>query len=322
MGSLRTGAANDYNLMVDGVRDSSAEDGQTVSVTTVKCGIGPVGKVVVEAVGVPILSVPRLTSYEASGGSTPLWDSVGEVIEQLECSGPLSVGDAFLVMVITDGYENSSKIWSVQRLKQKIASLQATDKWTFVFRVPKGHSASLQRVGVPAGNIMEWEQTETSLAASTTATVSGVKSYFKARASGQTNTKSFYADLSNIAPADVAGALVDVSGDFTKIHVPLGDDEREIREFCSAHVGSYEAGRAFYQLTKTEARVQDYKEVAVVDRDTGHVYSGAGARSVLGLPSYGTVRLVPKGHGSYDVFLQSSSYTRKLVGGTTVLYKR
>jgi hypothetical protein len=50
------------------------------------------------------------------------------------------------------------------------------------------------------------------------------------------------------------------------------------------------------------------------------MYSGSDARTLIGLPTSGNARLHPGNHGNYDIFIQSTSINRKLVGGTGVLY--
>jgi hypothetical protein len=79
-------------------------------------------------------------------------------------------------------------------------------------------------------------------------------------------------------------------------------------------------GAAFYQLMKKEDEVQDYKQIVIRDKKSKVVYSGANARQMLGLPYNGTVKVVPGNHGTYDIFIQSTSVNRKLVKGTQVLY--
>jgi hypothetical protein len=106
-------------------------------------------------------------------------------------------------MVITGGEENRSRIWSTKSLQKEINSLQATDKCTFAFRVPRGSRDYLARFGIPVGNIMEWEQNESSMYASTEATVASTQSYFKGRSAGVTSTSTFFVDASNLNTVDV-----------------------------------------------------------------------------------------------------------------------
>ena len=80
-------------------------------------------------------------------------------------------------------------------------------------------------------------------------------------------------------------------------------------------------GAAFYQLVKTEKKVQPYKMVCLRVKTSGKVYSGQQAREMLGIgQATSTVRLVPGEHGKFDVFIQSTSVNRKIPAGTEVLY--
>ena len=340
---LRGAAARDYNSNVDAIKANSEKEKQDTIVSVVKCGSNAIptsgrdsrgrytGKpginhgvngVVREVSNSSVSRLKKLeeSEYDANYGSTPLFDSVGDLIEQLE-----SVPDAneptvsFLIMVITDGGENSSKRWNATTLSQKIRQLQATDRWTFVFRVPRGYSSNLTRLGIPAGNILEWDQTEQGVEVATRATEQAVSTYYAARSRGATMTKSFYTtDLTEVRASTVKSKLVDISRDvqFFNVH-----SSEQIRPFVERQTGtSMVRGGAFYQLTKKEDEVQDYKIIAIRDKKTGHVYSGVEARNLLGLPHNGTVKIAPGNHGNYDIFIQSTSVNRKLMPGTQVMY--
>ena len=95
----------------------------------------------------------------------------------------------------------------------------------------------------------------------------------------------------------------------------------KIRDAIIGHGKEWIKGAAFYQLIKTEKKVQDYKLVALRVKTSGKVYCGADARSMLGIgQAVGTVRLVPGDHGKFDVFIQSTSVNRKIPAGTEVMY--
>lgn len=319
MRPLAIGAAKDYNLTIDGIRDSAAMDKQTVIATTVACGFGHLAESRIIETQVPIERLGHVQSYVTNGSGTPLWDSVGLAINELEKSfDTQDFETAYLVMVITDGEENASKLWNVNSLKEKIRVMQNTDRWTFVFRVPRGAKARLMGLGIPAGNIMEWEQTESSLSNSTQATVSGVSSYFTARSAGKTKVDTFYADLTNIKPVDIK-TLADITGSVKRVMVPDSETGTAIKDFCIKSLGSYDTGKAYYQLSKPET-VQEQKKVVILDKTTGKYYTGHSAKSLLGLPSYGSIKLHPGANGNYELYVQSTSVNRKLMGGTFVLY--
>ena len=79
-------------------------------------------------------------------------------------------------------------------------------------------------------------------------------------------------------------------------------------------------GGAFYQLVKTEPKVQDYKRIAIRSKTDGKVYAGDAARQMLALPTVGTVRLAPDELGDFEVFIQSTSVNRKVAAGTKLMY--
>lgn len=326
MRSIKSGAMADFNLTIDGMKSAVRENlEQQIRASVIECGVGYRAEVRVRESMRPISQFAQMSSYTADGGATPLWDSVGQAINEIETLVPYSdmidPTTAYIVMVITDGHENSSRTWDARKIAEKIRQLQATDKWTFVFRVPRGNAAGLVKMGIPSGNIMEWEQNERDLERSTVAHVAATQSYFKSRSAGATSVAAFYADASALTSTEVKAQLVDISNNVLQLTVHATDNGMMIRDFCERHIGrgKYKTGEALYQLTKRE-EVQDYKRFAVRDNYTGHIYSGAAARQLLGLPSYGTIKVIPVKGGQYDVFVQSNSVNRKLVAGTSVLY--
>lgn len=321
MHSIVEAAARDYNDNIAAIKEGATEHNIDTIVSVVKCGAGRPARVVREVVNsnVHMLKPIAPGHYVADGNSTPLFDSVGDLIEQLK-----AVPDAadpavsFVVMVITDGGENSSVKWTGPAVGQAIKELQATDRWTFAFRVPRGYKQELTRYGIPAGNILEWDQTDRGAHAATVATRSAVKGFYAARSAGVTSTDKFYADLSAVTLKEVESVLDDISAEVEVYRVDRNNDGVQIRSFVEAQGFVYTKGCAFYQLNKTEA-VQEYKQIAIRDKRTGAVYSGSNARSMLGLPSHGEIKLVPGQHGNYDIFIQSTSVNRKLTNGTNLM---
>ena len=98
------------------------------------------------------------------------------------------------------------------------------------------------------------------------------------------------------------------------------DVNQSIREFVENNGLTFKKGRGFYQLTKTET-IQEYKEIVLRDNHTSDLYSGEKARELLSLPRSGSVRTRPVVPRGYTVFVQSTSYNRKLIGGTEFLYE-
>jgi hypothetical protein len=105
------------------------------------------------------------------------------------------------------------------------------------------------------------------------------------------------------------------------------DREVDISEFVSENGLVFKIGRGFYELTSKTVKVQDHKEVVLVAKRTGDMFSGAAARRLLELPEHGTIALNPKANGckstldTYRVFIQSTSANRKLLAGSRFLYE-
>lgn len=83
---------------------------------------------------VPIRSCPLLGTpenpYHPAGG-TALLDAVGDTLTAVkEYVGP---GKKALVMIVTDGDENSSRRWNQPRLAGLMAELEATERYAFLY---------------------------------------------------------------------------------------------------------------------------------------------------------------------------------------------
>ena len=64
-------------------------------------------------------------------GSTPLIDAVGKTIAHIEEQEQKSKSDQVVLMIITDGHENSSREWTVKDIKHIIK--QKKNDWQFMF---------------------------------------------------------------------------------------------------------------------------------------------------------------------------------------------
>lgn len=325
-GSMRrisVAAGRDYNELIQSIKTNATKENVDTIVNVVKCGVGSTGRNVMDVTNSSAQALTPIDEryYETSGGSTPLFDSVGMLIDQLERSPDVNEPDVnFLVMVITDGGDNSSV--RTRQVIDRINRLQQTDRWTFVFRVPRGYSNELTRFGIPYGNILEWDQTDRGVQEATQKTAAAMETFYQSKAAGTQASRSFYStDMTGVTASQVKKALIDISADVVVWDVSPADDGQAIRLFCESRLNhAMKRGAAFYQLMKKEDEVQDYKQIVIRDKKSKVVYSGANARQMLGLPYNGTVKVVPGNHGTYDIFIQSTSVNRKLVKGTQVLY--
>lgn len=316
MSSLRNPAIKDYNASIEAIKTAAKDNDIDTVASVTSCGIN--GGVRDEVINSSISRLQPIDSYIADGG-TPLFDSVGRLIEVFKSVPDYDNQDVtFLVMAITDGEENASRVWK-RTLGTEIKRLQATDRWTFVFRVPRGYRRNLEALGIPSGNIQEWDQTERGLRESSVQTVSAVSDYFTNVSRGIRSTKSFYANIGKLSANEVVGAMSDISGEVVIYPVPT---RSEIASFLALKTKQpYRKGTGFYQLSKPEKAVQDYKVIVARNKNTGAVYGGTTQiRQLLALPTYGTISLRPGDHGDWDIFIQSTSTNRVLMPGTSALY--
>lgn len=324
MGNLIHKAAIDYNTNIKLIKENSIKHDIDTIVSVLECGIrGVNGKTVNKFAhqnsSVHVLKDMNSGDYRATGGSTPLFDAVDMMIDSLKRVPDANEPDvSFMVIVITDGGENSSTI-SPYLLKDKMDALIRTDKYSFVFRVPKGYAHTLvNRLGVSRENIQEWEVSEKGFEASTATLASAYGTYYKERAAGATKTTRFFADMSDVKKKDIVKNLKDITKELLVYNVTESFEGWQIRDFVEQKTKkSYVKGQAYYLLMKTE-EVQDYKNIIIVDKKMSQAFSGLHARDLLGLPDDGTIKLSPKAHPKYDIFIQSTSVNRKVKGKVIV----
>lgn len=130
-------------------------------------------------------------------------------------------------------------------------------------------------------------------------------------------------------PRDAKGRFVKIDSNLSDDLKPVapgrfqvmdvGSSPRVIKEFVQDHNLIFQTGRGFYEFTKRE-EIQPNKEVVLRDKVTGDMYTGARAREMIGIP-YGMRGNVSPSNLPYDVFVQSTSYNRKLMPNTRFLYE-
>jgi hypothetical protein len=321
MSTIARAAARDYNANISSIKEEAIKHSIDTIVSVVELGYERTDQVrtVIANSSVIALSPIAESDYSANGHGTPLFDAVGELIEQFQAVPDANSDDvSFLVFVTTDGGENASRKYTGAKIAQLVKQLQATDRWTFVFRVPRGDKRGLMQFGIPEGNIMEWDQSQRGMETATVATKSAFADYFTARSTGVRSTNKFYADLSTVSLTEVASQLTEITNQVDVYVVDDRNDGVQIKDFVEAQGVAYVKGCAFYELSKTET-VQEYKKIAIRDKKSGAVYGGQSARTLLGLPHYGEIKLTKGMHGQYEIFVQSTSVNRKLFKGTNLM---
>lgn len=253
-------------------------------------------------------------SFRANG-MTSLRDAVNEAISDHK---KIKVGKdedhTFLIYAITDGQDNMSRTSPVA-LKNTITNLD--DSWTVAALVPSVtdmHHAKTS--GFASGNIQIWDTNSSKgFEEVGRAITASYQNYSTARSQGVRSSKSIFSiNTDNITKSDVKRTLSEIRGD---IHYYNGAADISIKEFTEDVTGEeYRKGSVFYEISKTEI-VQASKEIAIVNKKDGKKYSGHDARQVLGLPLQ-EAKMKPGDFGDWRIFIQSTSYTRKIKPGNSI----
>lgn len=324
MGSLASAAMQDFNEQLSTIQTAAKTTNQDIIASHLTIGVGRRAAVGREVVNSNIHVLKPLTHYPAEAGGTPMIEATFAAIELAESVPDFDDPEvSFLVMLTTDGQETQAR-GRGRELAARMRKLIATDRWTFVFRVPANYGPrELATLGlmVPGINVYEWELTQRGVVQSTQANTEAFTEFFTQRASGMKSTTKFYANLADVSFEDLQKELIDISHDVKFYDITAADDQSQIRPFVEKVInGPMAKGGAFYQLNRTEPKVQANKRIAIRDKSTGTVFAGDAARKMLALPTIGTVRLAPDELGDYDVFIQSTSVNRKLDKNTQLMY--
>lgn len=267
-------------------------------------------------------------------GGTPLRESIIRELTNFQAKSDARDPDvSFLLYVLTDGEENSSRsIYSNFLLADTINSLQKTGRWTVVAYVPPGKKErTVKYTGLPEGNVKEWEATVRGMDDVIRTSGTTTQSYFSARKKGLRATDKFFAEVKD--EKQISKALSNVTNDYNAwtINETVGKEFGGVPFTSSVQswvevVKSlpFDIGRSFYQLTKPE-KVQDRKSILLRDKRTGKIFSGPldDVCEMIGVPAFnGEFTLKPGNQGWFDIFIQSTSSNRILVRGSTLLYKK
>lgn len=128
---------------------------------------------------------------------TALRDGLGYTIDKL-LETKLAKDDAVLVILISDGGENSSKHVSADVLKSKIEECQAGDQWTFTYMgcSEENLKAVAASTGMLAANMAVWNNHDNvGTARAMAQNKSKLRSYAGARAKGATKSELFHSEV-------------------------------------------------------------------------------------------------------------------------------
>jgi hypothetical protein len=94
-----------------------------------------------------------------------------------------------------------------------------------------------------------------------------------------------------------------------------------IKEFVQEMGLIFKTGRGFYEFTKPE-KISSKKDIILMKKESGELFEGSGAKTLVGISTdEDNVKKNPSDIEDFRVFIQSTSYNRKLIGGTGFLYE-
>jgi hypothetical protein len=265
-----------------------------------------------------VLRLPSIAGLYHAYGNTALASAATLAVNDLALT-PEKYGDhSFLIYVITDGMENASDRNAVRNLPKLLASLP--DHWTVAAFAPGAQSVHyLKNLGFSAGNITVWNPNEDNGFLEVGQIIrDSTDNYMQARSTGVRGSKSIF-NLNPVSAQDIKALTPLTKGSYTLNKVP--SDSRIDDFYQMVTMKPYIPGKAFYQLTKLET-IQSNKQIAIRLDKTGDVYMGSDARKKLGLPDNLGAKAKPGDHKDYTIFVQSTAFNRKLIGGTECLILR
>jgi hypothetical protein len=265
-----------------------------------------------------VMRLPSLAGYYNPNYQTALIDAVLKAIFDLGKTPELYGDHAFLIYTLTDGQENNSAA-KPDTLSRALNALP--ENWTLAVLVPNQQGVfEAKKFGFPAENISVWDSTSIKgLEAAGSVIKEATDNFFSFRSQGIRGSRSLFRPSITATPTQVKKSLEELGR--YKYAIYRVNKESQIRDFVEKMTHQpYVKGSAYYQLVERTKphKVQDYKQIIIRDIKSGRLYTGDNARLILGLPDY-EVKVKPGDFQNFDVFVQSTSVNRKLVGGTDLV---
>lgn len=191
MYTCHSAALDALNEQINSIKKHAKKGGKTyVSLVLFDDSID----IVFENVPAEDISPLELADYKL-GGCTALRDAMVTAIETMEEKQASNKNQGFLVILISDGQENTSGT-SNETLKARIEELEGTDRWTFTYMLD-GHNweqaiGFAAATGVNFGNVSVYTSSPAGTEKASAVMKSSTISYLSARDKGVTSSKVFY----------------------------------------------------------------------------------------------------------------------------------
>lgn len=204
--SMKEEAIGFFNAQVLEARNASVEMENRICLIT----FSDTAKIEMWDVKADKVAMLDKSSYQPEGW-TAMLDAIGMGITGLMKQDDINDENvSVLFITISDGQENHSREYNYKSIADWIATVDKTDRWTFVYLGANQDLSVIKAMGIAESNIMQYDATRDGMVGATWTNSVASKSYFGARMCGMTNTKNFYED-----PTLTAGVSGGIAGGTT-----------------------------------------------------------------------------------------------------------
>ncbi len=188
MGSIHAQALTGLNEVLSGLMRDANLGGETdVTVVLFDDRVDTV----LENVPADMLFQFEAPDYVPSG-MTALYDALKTAVEAITDENETD-DTAYLVTVISDGFENASRMISQEQISNMIKDLEKKGNWTFAFMLANQDIHQfVKTMGVSSGNVAAFSSTAQGMITGSYVMTAGNSSYLSARSAGYTNLTSTY----------------------------------------------------------------------------------------------------------------------------------
>lgn len=203
MQSLQSEVVGAFNDQVDAIKKMAKEQDVKVTLVTFSTTVDEATLLHRDARHLK----PLYESNYRPDGMTSLFDAMGDTITEFKRVEDYDDPDvAFLLIVITDGEENSSKRFSRNDIRRLVDDTNEDGRWTITYLgTNQNVLAVTQSIGLKIGNAGAWNFSNDGLREASRSLTYAIGNYGDSRLRGDTAVNCFYSNTSvGLANADNA----------------------------------------------------------------------------------------------------------------------
>jgi uncharacterized protein YegL len=200
---IRAETISHFNEQVQELQKKTTEDMETMVSLTVFDG-----EVEHKFLRQPVKSLQEIgpKDYRPSG-STALYDAVGQALDDLERKAEDINDDnvAVLMIILSDGEENSSTMYTQEIIASRIKKLRATDRWTFVYiGANQDLEVVAKKLAIPRTNMLQYTSDRLGTKGMNQVHVASVGNYMCCRAAGAMSLDADFYNEDDQAKVDLS----------------------------------------------------------------------------------------------------------------------